>query len=153
MSHSPRSLEHELARVLLVDDDPTARLTLKTVLEAGGYNVDAAASAAEAVGKLDEGEYELVLSDLQMESPKAGLKVLAHARMMDYKPVTALFRTYQNHKPARSPSPPPIAWARVPGRHRGSSVEPVETTTAWVGGRGGRRSSLSRPRLMDRWRT
>src|ERR1051325_4515762 len=96
MSHSPRSLEHELARVLLGDDDPTARLTLKTVLEAGGYDVDAAARVA----KLDEGEYELVWSDLQMESPKAGLKVLAHARMMDYKPATALFRTYQNHKPA-----------------------------------------------------
>src|SRR5947199_6756850 len=102
MSHSPRSLEHELARVLLVDDDPTARLTLKTVLEAGGYNVDAAASAAEAVGKLDEHEYELVLSDLQMESPEAGLKVIAHARMMDYKPATALITTYQNSK---SPHP------------------------------------------------
>src|SRR5438445_13881819 len=99
MSHSPRSLEHELARVLLVDDDPTARLTLKTVLEAGGYNVDAAASAAEAVGKLDEQEYELVLSDLQMESPRAGLQVLAHARMMDYKPATAIVTTYQNAKP------------------------------------------------------
>jgi CheY-like chemotaxis protein len=98
--HSPRSLEYELARVLLVDDDPTSRLTLKTVLEAGGYNVDAAASAAEAVGKLDEGEYELVLSDLQMESPEAGLKVIAHARMMDYKPATALITTYQNSKPA-----------------------------------------------------
>lgn len=96
--HSPRSLEYDLARVLLVDDDPTSRLTLQTVLKAGGYNVDAAASAAEAVGKLDEGEYELVLSDLQMESPEAGLKVLAHARMMDYKPATALFTTYQNHK-------------------------------------------------------
>jgi CheY-like chemotaxis protein len=98
--HSPRSLEYELARVLLVDDDPTSRLTLKTVLEAGGYNVDAAASAAEAVGKLDEGEYELVLSDLQMESPEAGLKVIAHARMMDYKPATALLTIYQNHRPA-----------------------------------------------------
>src|SRR5260370_30374060 len=93
--HSLRSLEYELARVLLVDDDPTSRLTLQTVLEAGGYNVDAAASAAEAVGKLDEGEYELVLSDLQMESPEAGLKVLAHAKMMDYKPATALFTSYQ----------------------------------------------------------
>jgi len=98
--HSPRSLEYELARVLLVDDDPTSRLTLKTVLEAGGYNVDAAASAAEAVGKLDEREYELVLSDLQMESPEAGLKVIAHARMKDYKPATALITTYQNHRPA-----------------------------------------------------
>ena len=88
----------ELARVLLVDDNVTSRLTLKTVLEAGGYSVDAAASAAEAVDKLDECQYELVLSDLQMESPEAGLQVLAHARLMDYKPATALVTTYQNRK-------------------------------------------------------
>src|ERR1700692_610387 len=96
MSHLPRSFDYDLARVLLVDDDPASRLTLKTVLEAGGYNVDSAASAAEAVGKLEEGEYELVLSDLQMESPQAGLQVLAHAKMMDYKPATALLTTYEN---------------------------------------------------------
>ena len=99
MSSSDRFMDIELARVLLVDDDPTSRLTLQTVLEAGGYRVDAAASAAEAVGKLEEQEYELVLSDLQMESPRAGLKVLAHARMMDYKPATAIVTTYQNAKP------------------------------------------------------
>jgi len=93
-------MDFELARVLLVDDDPTSRLTLQTVLEASGYHVDAAASAAEAVGKLDEQEYQLVLSDLQMESPEAGLKVLAHARMMSYKPATAIVTTYQNTKPA-----------------------------------------------------
>jgi CheY-like chemotaxis protein len=69
------------------------------VLKAGGYDVDAAASAAEAVGKLDAGEYELVLSDLQMESPEAGLKVISHARMKDYKPATALLTTYQNSYP------------------------------------------------------
>src|SRR5271167_1481625 len=100
MSETDRCLDFELARVLLVDDDPTSRLTLQTVLEAGGYHVDSAASAAEAVGKLDEQEYELVLSDLQMESPEAGLKVLAHARMMDYKPAMALITTYQNSKPS-----------------------------------------------------
>ena len=98
---SDRCLAFDLARVLLVDDDPTSRLTLQTVLQAGGYHVDAAASAAEAVGKLEEQEYELVLSDLQMESPEAGLKVLAHARMMDYKPATALVTTYQNSKPVK----------------------------------------------------
>jgi CheY-like chemotaxis protein len=89
-----RSLD--LARVLLVDDNLTSRLTLQTVLEAGGYQVDAAASAAEAVDKLEKHEYELVLTDLRMESPEAGLKVLAHARMMDYKPATALVTTYQD---------------------------------------------------------
>jgi CheY-like chemotaxis protein len=96
---SDRCLEVEMARVLLVDDDPTSRLTLQTVLQAGGYHVDAAASAAEAFGKLEEQEYQLVLSDLQMESPEAGLKVLAHARTMDYKPATAIVTTYQNSKP------------------------------------------------------
>lgn len=100
MSESDRCMDFELARVLLVDDDPTSRLTLQTVLEASGYHVDSAASAAEAVGKLEEQEYQLVLSDLQMESPEAGLKVLAHARMMDYKPATAIVTTYQNAKPA-----------------------------------------------------
>jgi CheY-like chemotaxis protein len=100
MSESDRCMEFELARVLLVDDDPTSRLTLQTVLEASGYHVDSAASAAEAVGKLEEQEYQLVLSDLQMESPEAGLKVLAHARMMDYKPATAIVTTYQNTKPS-----------------------------------------------------
>ena len=100
MSLSPRTLDYELARVLLVDDDPASRLILQTVLKAGGYNVDAAASGAEAVAKMDAGTYELVLSDLQMESPQAGLKVLAHARMMDYKPATAILTTYQNSKPS-----------------------------------------------------
>src|SRR6266851_2558596 len=75
MSHVPRSFAYDLARVLLVDDDPTSRLTLKTVLEAGGYSVDSAASAAEAVGKLEEGEYKLV---------------------------TALVTTYQNSRPESS---------------------------------------------------
>ncbi len=102
MLHSKQDLSRkpfELARVLLVDDDMTARLTLKAVLEAGGYFVDAAVSAAEAVGKLDEQQYELVLSDLQMESPEAGLQVLAHARLVDYKPAIAILTTYRNHRP------------------------------------------------------
>lgn len=102
----------ELARVLLVDDDPTSRLTLKTVLQAGGYSVDAAASSAEAFGKMEESEYELVLSDLQSESPEAGLSVLRHARMMDYRPATALItaerdsprNTSHSHNAGASPS-------------------------------------------------
>lgn len=80
-----------LARVLLADDNPTARLTLQTVLEAGGYKVDSAASAAEAMHKLESQEYALVLSDRDMEAPDAGLRVLAHARTMDYRPATALY--------------------------------------------------------------
>lgn len=99
----PPRRDLELARVLLVDDDLTSRLTLQAVLEAGGYFVDSAASAAEAVGKLDERQYELVLSDLQMESPEAGLKVIAHARLMAYKPATAILTTYRTSRPDDPP--------------------------------------------------
>ncbi len=84
-----------MARVLLADDNPTSRLTLQTVLEAGGYHVDSAASAAEAVGLLDQSEYELVISDLSMESPNSGLKVLAHAKMKTYRPATALVTSWR----------------------------------------------------------
>jgi len=101
-SQASRYLPVELARVLLVADDPAPRLTLQTVLKAGGYHVDAAASAAEAVGKMEDNEYELVLTNLQMESPEAGLKVLAHARMMDYRPATALITTYRESKRQRN---------------------------------------------------
>jgi CheY-like chemotaxis protein len=88
-----------LARVLLVDDDPTSRLTVKTVLETCGYSVKSAASAAEAVGLMEENEYALVLSDVQLESPTSGFKVIAHARMMDYKPATAFITAYRDPAP------------------------------------------------------
>ena len=89
-----------MARVLLADQNPTSRLTLQTVLEAGGYRVDSAATAAEAVGLMDEIEYALVLTDLAMESPEAGLKVLAHARLKEYQPATALVTAWRNEAEA-----------------------------------------------------
>ena len=89
-SSTIRATAPELARVLLVDDDPTSRLTVQTILEAGGYHVDSAASAAEAYAKMEKREFELVLSDVGIESPNSGYEVLAHARMMDYRPATAI---------------------------------------------------------------
>lgn len=86
----------ELARVLLVESDVASRLTLQTLLRACGYSVDVAASAAEAVGKLDECAYELVLTDSNMESPEAGRGMLAYARRKDYKPATAMIRKHRD---------------------------------------------------------
>jgi len=91
----------ELARVLVVDDELSSRLTLQTLLEAGGYSVDVAGSAAEAIRKLDQGQYELVLSEAEMESPQAGLRVLSHARVKEYKPATALVTAYREAKALR----------------------------------------------------
>ncbi len=91
-----RSLD--LARVLLIESDVASRLTLQTLLRAGGYSVDVAASAAEGLSKLDDGIYELVLSDEDMESPEAGRGVLAYARGKEYKPATALVTAQRDGK-------------------------------------------------------
>src|SRR6266487_5730277 len=92
----------DLAPVLVVDDDVASRLTLQTLLRAGGYNVDVASSAAEAIEKLDSSQYVLVLSDLGMRSPEEGLKVLAYARLKEYKPATATVTAY--HQSGRLPT-------------------------------------------------
>ena len=112
---SPRSTRLQLARVLVVDDDPTARLTLQTVLEAGGYRVDSAATAAEAVEKLDDHQYELVLSDMQMESPQAGRRLLEYAQCLEYQPATALINSESQEEPDPSRSSVLIEPEDIPG--------------------------------------
>ena len=80
----------ELARVLLVHGDLAPRLALQTILQAGGYSVDAAASPAEALAKLDESTYDLVLTDSELGSEAESRNVLAYARVKDYHPATAV---------------------------------------------------------------
>lgn len=77
-----------VARVLLADDDLASRLTLKTILSTAGYQVDCAATASEAIGRLETGEYQLVLADLQSPEEASG-RLLSYARQKEYKPATA----------------------------------------------------------------
>jgi CheY-like chemotaxis protein len=85
----------DLARVLLVHGELAPRLALRTILQAGGYFVDVAASPSEAIAKLDRAQYELVLSDNSFGSREAGRNLLAYARVKDYHPATALITSYE----------------------------------------------------------
>ena len=82
--------DRRVARVLLADTGLATRLTLKSILSTAGYSVSGVATAAEALGKLDTGEYQLVLADLRAESEDAGPQVLAYARQKEFRPATAL---------------------------------------------------------------
>lgn len=81
-------------RLLLVDDDLAVLLTLKTVLEFHGFEVETATSTAEALDRLGSSTYQMVISDLRMETEDAGLKVLRAARGQNYDPATALLTAY-----------------------------------------------------------
>ena len=81
-------------RLLLVDDDLAVLLTLKAVLEFHGFEVETAASTREALARLEASTFQMVISDLRMESEDAGLKVLLAARLQSYDPATALLTAY-----------------------------------------------------------
>ena len=85
----------DLARVLLVHGELEPRLALQTILQAGGYAVDVAATP-EAISKMDEGQYELVISNAEFGSYLEGRNVLAYARVKDYHPATALVTSYKD---------------------------------------------------------
>lgn len=81
-------------RILLVDDELAILLTLKAILEMNGFEVETAASAKEAVVKLKKNEYNMVITDMRMESDTAGYEVVRVARKQKYDPAVALLTAY-----------------------------------------------------------
>jgi DNA-binding response OmpR family regulator len=81
-------------RILLVDDEVTVLLTLKAVLEISGYDVDTAASAREGRSKIKLREYQMVITDMRMESDAAGREVIQAARIAPYHPAVALLTAF-----------------------------------------------------------
>src|SRR5690349_20478734 len=67
------------ARLLVVDDEESLRITTAAIFEKEGYIVDTASSGDEAVDLLTKADYDLVLTDLHMEGGD-GLSVLSQIR-------------------------------------------------------------------------
>ncbi|MFZ3045407.1 MAG: hybrid sensor histidine kinase/response regulator [Desulfatirhabdiaceae bacterium] len=53
-------------RILLVEDQMTTRLLEKSILEAAGFEVEMAVDGFEAINRLEENPYDLVITDVQM---------------------------------------------------------------------------------------
>jgi signal transduction histidine kinase len=63
------------ARLLVVDDEESLRITTAAIFEREGYIVDTASSGDEAIDLLSKADYDLVLTDLHMEGGD-GISVL-----------------------------------------------------------------------------
>jgi two-component system cell cycle response regulator len=65
--------------VLVVDDSRLVRIMISGYLRGGGFHVDEAGGGAEAIDKLSSGNYDVVVTDLQMPGVD-GFAVLAAAK-------------------------------------------------------------------------
>ena len=71
-----------MQRLLLVEDDPALQFTIQTALEAEGYTVDAVSTTGEAIERLRDSAYPIVISDIYVDE-HTGLDVLDAAKRKD----------------------------------------------------------------------
>lgn len=71
-----------MSRLLVVEDDSSVRSTITTLLELEGYEVDAVSSTREAIDRLRQQTYPVVISDIYIDD-RTGLDVLAAALQKD----------------------------------------------------------------------
>lgn len=81
-------------RILLADDELAISLTLKAILEINGFEVETAASAREAIAKLEASTFHMVITDMRMEEEESGYRVIRAARSADYDPAIAILTAY-----------------------------------------------------------
>jgi DNA-binding NtrC family response regulator len=68
--------------ILLVEDDASVRTTIVTFLEMEGFDVNAVSNTRDAIAKLGERGYPLVISDIYIDD-RTGIDVLAAAKKQD----------------------------------------------------------------------
>jgi DNA-binding NtrC family response regulator len=67
------------SRLLVVEDDDAVRMTIEIGLQAEGYTVDAVSSTREAIARLTQEPYPIVITDIYLDE-RTGLDVLEAAR-------------------------------------------------------------------------
>ncbi len=76
-------------KILLVEDDPSVRLTIVTFLEMEGYDVEAVSNTRDALDRLSRKTYPLVISDIYIDD-RTGIDVLMAAKKADSKALVIL---------------------------------------------------------------
>jgi DNA-binding response OmpR family regulator len=81
-------------RILLVDDELAILLTLKAILEMHHFEVETASSAKEGAQKLTKATYDMVITDMRMETETAGYDVIRAAKQQTYDPAVAILTAF-----------------------------------------------------------
>lgn len=83
--------------ILVVDDSESIRNIVGFALSEEGYNITTANDGLDALNKLDDDSFKLIVTDLYMPN-MTGLELIKEVRKIDsYKFTPILFLTTENH--------------------------------------------------------
>jgi two-component system, OmpR family, alkaline phosphatase synthesis response regulator PhoP len=87
--------------ILIVDDDEMVRMALVELLKPEGYTLDVAGSGKEALIKIDENKYDLMMFDIIMPEID-GLELCKKVRSrVEYKDIPIVFLTAKSREQDR----------------------------------------------------
>ena len=89
-----------MSRILVVDDEPGIRKVVRDGLERAGHEVETAVNGDEALGFLDEMEFDLVVTDLAMPK-KSGLDLVREIRRTLPVPILVLTVRHEEREKVR----------------------------------------------------
>lgn len=84
MRSASLSRAHIPAIILLVDDNRDGLIARRSVLEELGYQVVPAGSGSDALKKLEQQNFDLIITDYKM-APMDGLELIGKLREQDFK--------------------------------------------------------------------
>ena len=87
-------------RLLVVDDERAIQLALRGLLRREGYEVDIAGSGEEALARVRDGAFDLVLTDLVLGRGPSGMDVLREVREAHPETVVVMITAHGSEKVA-----------------------------------------------------
>lgn len=82
------------AWVLLAEDEPGIVYTFSAILRQQGYQVETAATFAEAQQRLHSRDFDAVIADLNLERIGLGLQLARHAKQLQPPPAVVIYTGY-----------------------------------------------------------
>ena len=95
-----RTIEKDDRKLLFVDDEPNIRLTLPPLLQQRGFQVQSAASIAEALAAMKTCSFDVLLSDINVSEDGDGFTVVRAMREANPDCVTILLTGYPGFETA-----------------------------------------------------
>ena len=89
-----------VARVLVVDDEENIRTMLRMVLESENFAVETAGTVADALAQITQGDFDVLISDLNIRHPADGFVVVSAMRRTHPKTLTFLLTGYPEFESA-----------------------------------------------------